>query len=195
MEMFVKTKRYSLSEIFDAMAPKIRHLQGMVDALAPLAGTIAVQAQIADILRDDDDGCRAHVDNAYRAYLERHEPGTVAFVVMSGILDDMGRACDRGDVYRLRDAVNDFRAVATEWCMWEVEPDPTVVRDNGERIFDDTVVDIIIRRCALTYYTLSQYRGAIETYCRTTGVPWHHLVGGFVTDVESIITAEEEEDN
>lgn len=195
MEMFLKTRRYSLSEIFDAMAPKARHLQGMVDALVPLAGTIAVQAQIADIMRDDENGCRAHVDNAYRAYLERHDPGTVASVVMSGILDDMGRACDRGDIYLLRDSVNDFRAVATEWCLWEVVPDPTVVvRDNGERIFDDTVVDIIVRYCGLTYYTLSQYRDAIETYCRTTGVPWHHLVGGVITDVEAIITDGELED-
>lgn len=194
--MFVKTKRYTLSETVDAMVPSTRHLDGMIEALAPLAGTIAVQAKIADILRDGSDGCRSYVDNAYQAYIYRHEPGTVAFTVMSGILDDMGDACERGDVYRLRDMLTDFADVVTEWCMWEAVPATTVaLRGDGERILLHTVVDIIVRYCGLTYYTLSQYRDAIETYCRTTGVPWHHKEHEFVDSLESIITAEEEEDN
>ena len=196
VEMFLKTRRYSLSETVDAMVPSTRHLSGMVDALVPLAGVIAVQAQLADILRDGENGCRSYVDNAYQAYIYRHERGTVAYTIMSGILDDMGDACERGDVYRLRDMLTDFSDVATEWCMWEAAPDPTVVvRDNGERIIYATVVDIIIRYCGLSYYTLSQYRDAIEAYCRTTGVPWHHREHEFVDGLESIITAEEEEDN
>lgn len=196
MGLFLKNRRYNLSETFDAMAPSMRHLRGMVDALAPLAGTIAVQAQLSEIMRDGENGCRSHVDNAYQAYLYRHEPGTVAYTVMSGILDDMGDACERGDIYRLRDTLAWYRDVVTEWCMWESEPDPTVVvRDNGERIIYATVVDIIIRYCGLSYYPLSQYRDAIDEYCRTVGVPWHHREHEFVDGLESIITAEEEEED
>jgi hypothetical protein len=194
MDLFVKSRRYTLSETVDAMVPSTRHLDGMIEALAPLAGTIAVQAQIADILRDGSDGCRSFVDNAYKAYIYRHEPGTVAYTVMSGILDDMGDACERGDVYRLRDILTDFSDVATEWCMFEAAPDPTVVvRDNGERIIYATVVGIIVRYCGLTYYPLSQYSDAIDTYCRTVGVPWHHREHEFVDGLESIITDSEEE--